>query len=257
MLIAFIKSYFGCDEGMNASGDPKSGMQPCKQLDSKNPVIHAGDSVFKRNANLMCNSCSENVHKEQIELVCSAYLWRKNAVMKIPSFLVSLAYEANYNYISLSNFDEAIKLSDLVKELHVPPFYDKSLPVLLLTNISEIFDKCVQTILGFLALVKNELIHLKRREIPCGVKNHSTLRVTVSVCPTLFIYYIAVQCHLAKGCLSMAIAAGERLLAHQQKWDSPVIPFLVMAACLRMNGLEISTKSSTSVLITSPSSCQA
>ena len=63
--------------------------------------------------------------------------------------------------------------------------------------------------------MKNELIHSKRRKQPRLDKNLSTLRVTVSVCPTLFIYYIAVQCHLANGCLGMAIEAGERLIAHQ------------------------------------------
>ena len=183
-------------------------------------------------------------------MIFSAYLYRKNAEIETPSFLAGLAYEANYNYMALSNFDEAIKLSDLALGKYLSAFNDNSLPVLLLTDISVIFDEFVQTILGFLALVTNELIHLKRRKIPRGDKNHSTLRVTVSVCPTLFIYYIAVQCHLAKGCLGMAIEAGEGLIAHQHKCgfheERPIFPFLVLAACLRMSGLEVSKKSSTS-----------
>ena len=256
-IMAFIESYFDYEEEICGSEDPKNGIQSCKKLDLKSPGIHEGDSFYRPKANLRCSSCSENVYKKQTELIFSACLWRKNEEMKNPSFLASLAYEANYNYMVLSNFDEAIKLSNFGNDIYFLAYNDNSLPVLLLTDISEIFDKCVQTILGFLSLVENELIHLNERKKPRRDNNHSSLRVTVSVCPTLFIYYIAVQCQLAKGCLGMAIAAGEKFIAHQHNCgfheERPIFPFLVLAACLRMSGLELSFKElDLSTFITNP-----
>ena len=137
VIMAFIKSYFDYKEEISGSEDPTNGTQSCKKLDLKNPGIHAGDSYYRQKANLRCSSCSENVYKKQTELICSAYLLRKSEEMKNPSFLASLAYEANYNYMALSNFDEAIKLSNFGNDLYFLAFNDNSLPVLLLTDISE------------------------------------------------------------------------------------------------------------------------
>ena len=149
-----------------------------------------------------------------------------------PSLSYGLAFAANYYYVNGIDYRNAIRLCELGMNLENTWFGGERYPFPFASDFAIIFDKCMQTVLGFLLIYARTI-------------QRCSLRVCMRMSVFIFFLYIRLQCVRMKSyCWKDILQEVETLKKFQlgrtsKNDDSRLSDYSVIMACLRMSGIQV------------------
>ena len=138
--------------------------------------------LYQRKHNLKDVECNCETTTD-LQLLANTFTGLASVSFPKITYFTCTAFATNF-YLNIGNYKLALDVStnaiNLFKPIRAIEVYHYIVPVLMVDDWSAVFDKQIQTILGFYTLVKH---HLKMKTF-----------VLDRICPLLFLHYLQVQC---------------------------------------------------------------
>ena len=205
------------------------GMGICSNYLEQNSDINDYDSSVSVTCHKKCNISQ---FQQTMEFHFMQILRLTNKGCSGPSLSYGLAFAANFYYVNGLDYRNAIRLCELGMNLENTWYGGDRFPFPFASDFAILFDKCMQTMLGFLLIYARTVQPYNR-----------SLRVCMKMSVFIFFLYIRLQCvRMESSCWKDVLKEVETLKKFQlgrtsKDDDSKLFDYSVIMACLRVSGI--------------------